>query len=113
MGRASDRIGGALMIPVQDVESELLENPRVADVALVGYPDGQGGELACAVVTPATTPPVTLDELRTYLLDQGMTDWYLPSRLEHVTELPRNNTGKVRKELLRRWLQGEAELSDR
>jgi cyclohexanecarboxylate-CoA ligase len=61
---------------------------------------------------PATTPPVELDELRKYLSDQGMTGWYLPSRLELVPALPRNVLGKVRKELLRRWLRGEADLTD-
>ncbi|WP_433559096.1 AMP-binding protein [Pseudonocardia xinjiangensis] len=104
MGRAGDRIGGVFMIPVGDVESELLKNPGVEDVALVGYPESHGGELACAVVVPATEPPVTLDELRTYLADQGMTEWYLPSRVEYVDALPRNGNGKVRKELLRRRL---------
>jgi cyclohexanecarboxylate-CoA ligase len=113
MGRAGDRIGGVFMIPVSDVESELLRNPGVEDVALVGYPDGTGGELACAVVVPATDPPVTLDELRKYLSDEGMTEWYLPTRLEYVERLPRNSNGKVRKELLRRWLVvGEVSLTD-
>jgi cyclohexanecarboxylate-CoA ligase len=112
MGRAGDKIGGVFMIPVNDVESELLRHSGVRDVALVGYPDGQGGELACAIVVPANTPPVTLDELRRYLGGLGMTDWYLPTRLECVDALPRNGTGKVRKELLRRWLRGEARLTD-
>jgi hypothetical protein len=93
MGGACDRIGGAL-IPANDVESELLEHPGVADVALVGYPDGSGGELDCAVVVPANSPPITLDELAMYLIDQGMTDWYLPSRQEHASSLPRTTTGK-------------------
>src|SRR5262249_29214900 len=39
MGRVSDRIGGVFMIPARDVESELMRDPRVQDVALVGYPD--------------------------------------------------------------------------
>jgi len=60
------------MIPIQVVESALLEAASVADVAVVGDPDGQGGELACAVITRA--PPVTVDEPRTHLLDQDMTD---------------------------------------
>jgi acyl-CoA synthetase (AMP-forming)/AMP-acid ligase II len=59
MGRAGDRIGGVFMIPVNDVESELLKHPGVADVALVGYSDGQGGELACAVIVPAA-PELTI-----------------------------------------------------
>ncbi|MCH6170024.1 AMP-binding protein [Pseudonocardia alaniniphila] len=111
-GRVGDRIGGSAMIPVTDVESLLLSHPGVTDVALVGYPDGKGGELACAVIRPATTPPVGLEELRVYLSDQRMTDFYLPSRLELLPQLPRNTIGKVRKELLRRWLRGEADLTD-
>jgi cyclohexanecarboxylate-CoA ligase len=112
VGRVGDRIGCSAMIPVTDVESLLLSHPGVADVALVAYPDGKGGELACAVIRPATTPPVDLDDLRKYLSDQGMTDYYLPSRLELLPELPRNALGKVHKELLRRWLRGEADLTD-
>ena len=112
IGRASDRIGGMFMIPVSDVEDQLRGHPDIADVTLVGYPDGNGGELACAVIVSAGSPAITLPELRTYLLDHGMTDWYIPSRLRHVPSLPRNNNGKVRKDLLRRWLQGDAELTD-
>ncbi|GAA3081021.1 cyclohexanecarboxylate-CoA ligase [Pseudonocardia yunnanensis] len=111
-GRAVDRIGGGFMIPVTDVEFLLQSHPGVADIALVGYPDDKGGELACAVIRPATTPPVDLEDLRKYLSDQGMTDFYLPSRLELLPDLPRNTLGKVRKELLRRWLRGEADLTD-
>jgi cyclohexanecarboxylate-CoA ligase len=110
IGRVGDRIGGAFLIPVNDVETELLNHPLVDDVALVGYLDDTGFELACAVVVARRVAPA-LAELREHLDAQGMTDWYQPSRLELVTALPRNATGKVRKELLRRWLRGEAELT--
>ncbi|MFB9297357.1 AMP-binding enzyme [Kibdelosporangium philippinense] len=98
-GRLADRIGGMLMIPVADVESALLDHPMVKDVALIGYPDGCGGTLAAAVVVPDGPPP-TLADLRDYLAGLGMTDWYLPSRLDVVTELPRTSLGKVRKNIL-------------
>ncbi|MEU9288213.1 AMP-binding protein [Streptomyces sp. NPDC048275] len=104
LGRAADRIGGSFMIPVNDVETELLAHPGVRDVALVGYLDARGDELACAVVVPGPEAP-TLTELRTFLGARGMTDWYRPSRLELVTELPRNAIGKVRKDLLRSQLK--------
>ena len=112
-GRAADRISGAgaAMIPVSDVESELLKNPAVEDVALVDYTDKKDAELPCAVIVPETEPPIILDELRKYLTDQGSTEWYLPTRVEYVEALPRNDNGKVRKELLRRWLVGEASLT--
>jgi cyclohexanecarboxylate-CoA ligase len=91
------------MIPVADVEVELLTHPAIADVALVGYPDGTSGERACAVLVTHADPP-TLAEIRAYLTDRGMTDWYQPSRLAIVTELPRTATGKVRTYLLRAQL---------
>jgi cyclohexanecarboxylate-CoA ligase len=47
------------------------------------------------------------NELRSYLSDEGMTDWYLSTRLEYFEALPRNDIGKLRKELLRRWLASE------
>lgn len=102
-GRSVDRIGGISMILVKEVEDELAGHPAVAEVALVGYPDRVHGELACAVVVPEGPPP-TLAQLRAYLTDRGMTDWYQPARLELVTELPRNEMGKVRKNLLRERL---------
>jgi cyclohexanecarboxylate-CoA ligase len=113
IGRASDRISnGASMIPVNDVETELLKHPAVADVALIGYPDGQGGESACAVVVSRAPERLELADLRGFLSARGMTEWYQPSQLRVVAEMPRNATGKIRKELLRRWLRGEAELTD-
>jgi len=78
-GRVGDRIGGLLMIPAHDVESELLRNPRITDVALVGYPDCRGGELPCVVIVAAATPPTTLDEPRHYFTSQSMAEWYLPT----------------------------------
>ncbi|MEU1203251.1 AMP-binding protein [Streptomyces sp. NPDC005813] len=104
LGRTADRIGGSFMIPINDVESVLLAHPDVHDVALVGYLDEAGNELACAVVVPGICAP-TLAGLRASLTAQGMTQWYQPSRLELVTALPRNIIGKVRKDILRSQLR--------
>jgi hypothetical protein len=46
-------------------------------------PDKKDGELPCAVIVAETEPPIILDELRKYLSDEGMTEWYLPTRLEY------------------------------
>jgi hypothetical protein len=81
MGRAVDRIGGAgaVMVPVGDVESELLKNSAVEDVVLVDYLDKEDGELWCVVIVAETEPPIILDELCKYLSDEGVTVWYLPT----------------------------------
>lgn len=110
MGRVADRIGGAFMVPVADVEDLLMQHPAIAEVAVVGYSDGHGGELPCAVITVQGETAPTLDELREFLTEQGMTEWYIPSRLERLETLPRNSTGKVRKERLRSWVNGALEL---
>jgi cyclohexanecarboxylate-CoA ligase len=114
MGRVGDRIVRLArgIIPVADVETTLLDHPGVADATLVGYPADDGDELPCAVITPATEPPVRLDEIRRYLTDQGMTEWYIPTRLEYVDRIPRNVNGKVLKNELRRWVMGEAALTE-
>jgi cyclohexanecarboxylate-CoA ligase len=104
MGRVCDRIGGALMIPVNDVETALLDHPAVDDVALVGYPDGDGGESACAFVVTAPGTSIDLAAARAYLTSAGMTQWYQPSRLETIPRLPRNGSGKVSKDVLRELL---------
>ena len=106
LGRVSDRIGGAFMIPVSDVEAVLREHPAVDDVALVGYPNpnDSDGQLACAFIVTKSATLINLSVIREYLTSVGMTQWYQPSRVEIIAELPRNGSGKVRKDVLRNCL---------
>ncbi len=106
VGRASDRIGGAFMIPVADVEDALHAHADITDVAVVGHKDNLEG---CAVIV--STAPVTLNDVHSYLSDLGMTEWYWPTRVEQVEALPRNHMGKVEKAKLRVWLAGRAQPS--
>ncbi|MFJ9855609.1 AMP-binding protein [Streptomyces sp. NPDC101150] len=112
VGRAADRISGVTshMVPVHDVEEELRDHPAVAEAVLVGYPDAQHGELPCAVIVPADGQVPDVDELRGHLAGRGMAEWCWPTRAEVLAELPRNDLGKVRKDLLRSWLIGEHPL---
>lgn len=105
IGRAADRIGGASMIPVTDVEDTLRAHPDIVDVAIVGH---RGDSEGCAVLV--STVPVSLEDVRSYLAGVGMTEWYWPTKVERVNALPRNAMGKVEKARLRAWLAGRAEL---
>jgi cyclohexanecarboxylate-CoA ligase len=102
-GRIGDRMydrAVTMMIPVRDVEEELLLHPSVLDVALIAAADGEEEDV-CAVVVPAPSGPPTLDGLRGFLRDRGMTEAYYPDRLELVDALPRDGAGKIRKYQLR------------
>lgn len=101
--RADDRIGWGDMIPIAEVEDELLDHPAVAEVAIVGVLDDDGHEIACAVVVPRGAAP-SLDDLRTFLRRRDMTASYLPARLAIVSALPRTPLGKVRKDHLRQQI---------
>jgi acyl-CoA synthetase (AMP-forming)/AMP-acid ligase II len=83
-------------ISAREVEDLLITHEAVADVALIGLPDPETGERACAVVVPARpdTPP-DLASLCGHLLAHGLSNRKLPEQLQIVAALPRNAMGKV------------------
>ncbi|MGH8982896.1 MAG: AMP-binding protein [Acidimicrobiia bacterium] len=90
-------------ISAKELEDLLFTSPAVADVAVVGVPDPEAGERACAVLVPAdATAPPTLDDLAEFCVDAGLMRQKIPEQLEIVDALPRNATGKVLKHELRK-----------
>jgi cyclohexanecarboxylate-CoA ligase len=90
-------------ISARAVEEELLRHPGVADVAVIGLPDPELGEMACAVIVVGTghrTP--TLKDLVVFLGERGVPTRQWPQRLEVLDTLPKNPTGKTVKADLRR-----------
>ena len=89
-------------ISSREVEDALFPHPKVAEVAVVGLPDSERGELCCAVVVTETgAAPLGFEEMTRYLIDAGLMRQKIPERLEFVDALPRNPTGKVLKQALR------------
>jgi len=75
----------------------------VADVAVIGLPDADRGEMVCAVVATADgAEPITLPELFTFLKAEGLMVQKIPEQLEIVDVIPRNPTGKILKNDLRK-----------
>jgi acyl-CoA synthetase (AMP-forming)/AMP-acid ligase II len=92
-------------ISAKQVEDLLYAHKQVADVAVIGLPDRERGELCCAVVVPADPALApSLRELGEYLRAEGLAIQKIPERLELVAELPRNPSGKVLKYQLRERL---------
>lgn len=100
-GRRGDLIitGGENVWPVP-VEKVLHELPEVAEVAIVGRPDDEWGQVvtAVAVATDRAAPP-TLDRLRDAVKAE-LPAYCAPRRLELVDSLPRTLLGKVQRRAL-------------
>lgn len=89
-------------ISAKEVEDLLFQHEKVADVAVIGLPDAERGEMACAVVVSADGAELMdLDEMAEFLKAKGLRVQALPERLEIVDALPRNPAGKVVKNELR------------
>jgi cyclohexanecarboxylate-CoA ligase len=94
-------------LSAKGIEDELACHPAVADVAVVGVPDPATGERVCACIVPRPGAPApTLDALRAFMIERGVMRQKIPEQLELLAELPRNATGKVRKDVLRQRLRG-------
>lgn len=101
-GRSKDIIiRGGENIPVVEVEGLLFRHPAIAEVAVVGYPDGRLGERACAFVRLREGASLSFEEMVAHLEAQRVARQYMPERLEIVEELPRTPSGKVQKFRLR------------
>jgi acyl-CoA synthetase (AMP-forming)/AMP-acid ligase II len=102
-GRLKDIIiRGGFNISARQVEEALLEHPAIANVALVGLPDEQLGEKACAVVQLREGASIPLEEMKEHLtVTHKLAVWKVPERIEVVTEYPVTATGKIQKFQLR------------
>jgi cyclohexanecarboxylate-CoA ligase len=94
-------------LSAKSIEDDLAAHPKIADVAVVGVPDAASGERVCAcVVLAPDAGSLTLAEIRAHMEARGVMRQKIPEQLDVVAELPRNATGKVRKDLLRARLRG-------
>ena len=83
-------------ISAKEVEDLLFTHPQVGDVAVIGLPDADSGERACAVVVTAPgAEPIGFEEMTRHLREAGLITRKLPEQLEHVDALPRNPSGKI------------------
>ena len=104
--RSKDLIisGGSNIYP-REVEEVLLTAPGVAEVAVVGAPDPEWGEIVVAFVVPQQGAALDSKALDAFCLDH-IARFKRPKRYEIVDALPKNNYGKVLKTVLRERLPG-------
>src|SRR3972149_165368 len=82
-GRIKDIIirGGENISPVE-IETLLRQHPDVEDVAVVGMPDEELGERACAYIKPRPGASPALEDIVTFLKARGASVLQLPERVE-------------------------------
>jgi long-chain acyl-CoA synthetase len=99
--RSKDLIisGGSNIYP-REVEEVLLTAPGVAEVAVVGAPDSEWGEIVVAFVVPLPGAALDSKTLDAFCLDQ-IARFKRPKRYEILDALPKNHYGKVLKTELR------------
>ncbi len=104
LGRAKDMIirGGQNIYPAE-IEGLINGHPKVASVAVVGYPDREMGERTCAYVIPKGGQDFSFEEMVEFLKGKKLAMYKLPERLEVVDEFPAvGDSGKVNKETLKK-----------
>ncbi len=105
VGRKRDLIRrGGKSIQPGEIEALLSDHPKIFKAAVVGFPDPQLGERACAVVVPKRGEVVTLDDVTGYLRAQRIASFKLPERLELVGDLPLRGD-KIDRTALRRMIE--------
>ncbi|GAA2980042.1 (2,3-dihydroxybenzoyl)adenylate synthase [Actinokineospora diospyrosa] len=96
-GRIKDVINrGGEKVPAGELEDLLLAHPAVAQAAAIGLPDETLGELVCAVIVAAGTPP-KLKQLRAHLAELGLARYKQPDKLVVLDRLPLTAVGKISK----------------
>jgi fatty-acyl-CoA synthase len=93
---------GGVLVASREVEDVLYTHPAVVEVAVIGTPDERWIEAVTAVVV--TKAPVTADELIAHA-KKSLAGFKVPKHIHVVDELPRNQSGKLLKRVLRDELE--------
>src|SRR5262249_29539436 len=97
-------VGGFNAYPAE-IEDLLAEHRAIRRASVVGIPDERLGEVGVAFVVLRPGVHSTPDELIAWARGR-MANYKVPRRIEIVSELPLNATGKVLKHVLRERARG-------
>jgi acyl-CoA synthetase (AMP-forming)/AMP-acid ligase II len=93
-------IAGGVNIYPAEIEAVLHAHPDVLDAAVFGVPDDEWGERVHAVVQPKAGVTLDLDALRAFV-EPHLARYKQPRSYEVRAELPRTDSGKLLKRVLR------------
>ena len=87
-------------VPPAELEALIVTHPKVADVAVIGVPDDEAGEVPKAFVVPVAGESVTLDEIQE-LVGEHLVSYKQVRVLEVIDAIPKSASGKILRRELR------------
>jgi long-chain acyl-CoA synthetase len=93
-------ISGGVNVYPAEIEAALATHPGVSDSAVFGIPDPEYGEALAAVVQPRNGQSLSTTELAAFLKAR-FANYKVPREFEIRDSLPRDESGKIFKRLLR------------
>jgi acyl-CoA synthetase (AMP-forming)/AMP-acid ligase II len=87
-------------VPPAELESILINHPDVADVAVIGVPDEDAGEIPKAYVVAAGDAELDHDALMAYVAEQ-VSPQKKVRQIEEIDEIPKSASGKILRRELR------------
>jgi acyl-CoA synthetase (AMP-forming)/AMP-acid ligase II len=83
-----------------ELEALLITHPKIADVAVIGIPDDEAGEIPKAFVTNVPGEDVTLEEIQA-LVSEHLVSYKQIQQLEVIEAIPKSASGKILRKDLR------------
>jgi fatty-acyl-CoA synthase len=101
---------GGEWISSVELENAIMAHPDVLEAAVVAVPDERWDERPCACVVRREGSDLDGDGLRSFLSER-VVKWWLPERVEFITEVPKTSVGKFDKKVLRKaYADGELDV---
>ncbi len=94
---------GGEWISSVELENVIMAHPDVVEAAVVAVPDERWDERPCACVVRRADCGLDGDELCAFLSDK-VAKWWIPERVEFISEVPKTSVGKFDKKVLRAQL---------
>ena len=83
-----------------ELEALLITHPKIADVAVIGIPDDEAGEIPKAFVTEAPGASITLEEIQA-LVGDNLVSYKQIREFEVIEVIPKSASGKILRKDLR------------
>ena len=90
----------SFQVPPAELEALLITHPKINDVAVIGVPDLEAGELPKAFVVRRGN--VTAEEIKEFVAKKVQSQKKLRGGVEFVDQIPKSPSGKILRRLLRK-----------